>query len=111
MPHISNDTIKRTADTIGAVLAQKRTKNDNENSINRAERIPEMKYTNKLAQVDEQQQQICNIRPVDQDALQQLRAYYRIGLTYTSNALEGNTLTESETKVVLEDGLTIGGSR
>ncbi len=39
----------------------------------------------------------------------QLREYYRIGLTYSSNAIEGNTLTESETKVVLEDGLTIGG--
>ena len=27
----------------------------------------------------------------------------------SSNALEGNTLTESETKVLLEDGLTVGG--
>ncbi|WP_349768890.1 hypothetical protein [Hungatella hominis] len=35
--------------------------------------------------------------------------YYRIGLTWTSNALEGNSLTESETKVILEDGLTVGG--
>lgn len=25
------------------------------------------------------------------------------------NALEGNSLTESETKVLLEDGLTVGG--
>jgi hypothetical protein len=40
-----------------------------------------------------------------------LREYYRIGLTYTSNALEGNSLTESETKVVIEDGLTIGGGK
>ena len=35
--------------------------------------------------------------------------YYRIGLTWTSNALEGNSLTESETKVILEDGLTVWG--
>ena len=35
--------------------------------------------------------------------------YCSEGLTYTSNALEGNSLTESETKVVIEDGLTIGG--
>ena len=27
----------------------------------------------------------------------------------SSNALEGNSLTESETKVIIEDGLTIGG--
>lgn len=32
-----------------------------------------------------------------------------IGLTYSSNALEDNSLTESETKMVLEDGITIGG--
>ena len=48
-------------------------------------------------------------RPFEPPLLEQLRDYYRIGLTYTSNALEGNTLTISETKVVLEDGLTVGG--
>lgn len=41
--------------------------------------------------------------------LRQMRDYYRISLTWSSNALEGNTLTESETKVLLEDGLTVGG--
>ena len=34
---------------------------------------------------------------------------YKIGLTYSSNALEGNSLTETETKILLEDGLTVGG--
>jgi len=48
-------------------------------------------------------------RPFSDHVVKQLRDYYRIGLTYTSNAIEGNTLTESETKVVIEDGLTIGG--
>jgi len=43
------------------------------------------------------------------ELLKQLRSYYKIGLTYTSNALEGNSLTETETKIVLEDGLTVGG--
>lgn len=41
--------------------------------------------------------------------IKELKQYFRIGLTYSSNALEGNSLTESETKVVLEDGLTVGG--
>lgn len=40
--------------------------------------------------------------------LKQIKSYYRIGLTWTSNALEGNTLTESETRLLIEDGLTIG---
>ena len=48
-------------------------------------------------------------RPFEGEMLTQLKDYYRIGLTWSSNALEGNTLTESETKVLIEDGLTIGG--
>ena len=49
------------------------------------------------------------LRPFEGALLTQLRQYYRIGLTWTSNALEGNSLTEIETKVLLEDGITIGG--
>lgn len=48
-------------------------------------------------------------KPFEGELLKQIREYYRIGLTWSSNALEGNTLTESETKVLLEDGLTVGG--
>jgi len=53
--------------------------------------------------------EISKCRPFEGDILKQLREYYRIGLTWSSNALEGNSLTEVETKVLLEDGLTIGG--
>src|ERR1035437_570026 len=49
------------------------------------------------------------LRPLPSETLKSLKEYYRIGLTYSSNALEGNSLTESETKVVIEDGITIGG--
>lgn len=35
--------------------------------------------------------------------LKQIKDFYRVGLTWTSNALEGNSLTESETKVLIED--------
>jgi len=52
---------------------------------------------------------IDELRPFEEPALRQLRGYYRVGLAWSSNALEGNTLTEMETKVVLEDGLTVGG--
>jgi Fic family protein len=48
-------------------------------------------------------------RPFKGETLRELREYYRIGLTYSSNAIEGNSLTEVETKVLLEDGLTVGG--
>lgn len=62
-----------------------------------------------LDKIDSLQREINKYRPFDEPMLGQLKSYYRIGLTYSSNALEGNSLTETETKVVLEDGLTIGG--
>ncbi len=51
-------------------------------------------------------------------ALDQLRPHARLSnlehahdleLTYTSNAIEGNTLTAAETTLVIEHGITIGG--
>ena len=68
-----------------------------------------MKYENRLADNDKLQEKIRDHRPLDAYEIKQLKEYFRIGLTYTSNALEGNSLTESETKVVIEDGITIGG--
>lgn len=62
-----------------------------------------------LARIDANKQKIDGYRPMQEPLLSELRAYYRVGLTWSSNALEGNSLTESETKVVLEDGLTVGG--
>ncbi len=62
-----------------------------------------------LEKIDRNKAAIDEVRPFEGDMLKQLRDYYRVGLTWTSNAIEGNTLTESETKVVLEDGITIGG--
>jgi len=59
--------------------------------------------------IDELKTVIDKARPFEGELLNQLKGYYRVGLTYSSNALEGNTLTESETKVLLEDGLTVGG--
>ncbi|MDR1872398.1 MAG: Fic family protein [Deltaproteobacteria bacterium] len=37
--------------------------------------------------------------------------YYRIELTYTSNAIEGNTMSRVETKILLEDGVTPEGKK
>ena len=68
-----------------------------------------MNYENRLTENDELQEKIRAHRPLDAYEVKQLKEYYRIGLTYSSNAIEGNSLTESETKVVLEDGITIGG--
>ncbi|NMC99930.1 MAG: Fic family protein [Bacteroidales bacterium] len=62
-----------------------------------------------IKEIEQQQKQIMAIKPLSKEQLQELRSYYKIGITYTSNALEGNTLSESETKVVIEEGITIAG--
>jgi Uncharacterized conserved protein len=62
-----------------------------------------------LKEIDRLKEEINTHRPMDEYARGQIKEYFRIGLTYSSNALEGNTLTETETKIVLEEGITIGG--
>lgn len=59
--------------------------------------------------IDHNRSFIQDHRPLTKEEIKELNAYYRIGTTYSSNALEGNSLTLSETKVLLEDGLTAGG--
>lgn len=49
------------------------------------------------------------LRPLTGAALAQLQKYYDVELTYTSNAIEGNTLTHRETAEVIEHGITVGG--
>jgi len=58
---------------------------------------------------DQYKAEIDSLRPLAEREIKNLYNYFKIGLTYSSNALEGNTLTITETKVLLEDGLTVGG--
>lgn len=62
-----------------------------------------------LQKADSYKQKISSARPLAKEELKSLDNYFRIGFTYASNALEGNTLTISETKILLEDGITVGG--
>ncbi len=48
-------------------------------------------------------------RPMPPALVQNLDDWFRVELTFTSNAIEGNTLTRRETAVVIEKGLTVGG--
>jgi Fic family protein len=66
-------------------------------------------YPNRLQAIDNLQRETAARRPLKGDEFKELKEYYRIGLTWSSNALEGNSLTEVETKVVLEDRITVGG--
>src|SRR6056297_3441547 len=59
--------------------------------------------------IDEKKKKIEEKRPLPKNTLQSLREKLFLEWTYNSNAIEGNTLTLRETKVVLEDGITVGG--
>jgi len=62
-----------------------------------------------IASVDEKKAQLDRLRPLSASALAQLQKHYDVDLTYTSNAIEGNTLTLRETAEVIEHGITVGG--
>ena len=49
------------------------------------------------------------LRSLPDVLVRNLEDWFRVELTYTSNAIEGNTLTRSETALVVEKGLTVGG--
>jgi Fic family protein len=59
--------------------------------------------------VAEKKQRLDQLRPLSAEALSNLQHYYDIEITYTSNAIEGNTLSAVETTLVIEQGVTIGG--
>lgn len=58
--------------------------------------------------INEKKAELDNLRPLPKYTLKSLREKLFLEWTYNSNAIEGNTLTLNETKVVLE-GITIGG--
>lgn len=61
--------------------------------------------------INELKRELDGLRPLPAAAVRNLEEVYRIEWTYNSNAIEGNTLTLLETKLVLEEGLTIGGKK
>jgi Fic family protein len=64
-----------------------------------------------ISHVEEKKAQLDRLRPLKPHALVNLEHAYDLELTYTSNAIEGNTLTQIETNLVIEQGLTIGGKK
>ncbi|MCM1158465.1 MAG: Fic family protein [Bacteroidales bacterium] len=63
----------------------------------------------KIDKVDKAKTEISKKRPFEGALLKQVKDFYRIDVVWSSEALEGNTLTISETKVLLEDGITVSG--
>jgi Fic family protein len=62
-----------------------------------------------LDAIADKKNRLDRLRPLPPEALSKLEHYYDVEITYTSNAIEGNTLSPVETTLVIEQGVTIGG--
>ena len=60
-------------------------------------------------QIDELQRKLTALPPLSKSSLERLMKDFLVSYTYNSNAIEGSTLTERETYLVLNDGLGISG--
>lgn len=59
--------------------------------------------------VAEKKATLASLRPLPKVALERLRQDLSVEWTYNSNAIEGNTVSLRETRLVIEQGLTISG--
>ncbi len=65
--------------------------------------------TEVLASLDKKMFELDVLRKQGSGYLSNLNDWFRVELTYNSNAIEGNTLTRSETALILEKGITVQG--
>ena len=66
---------------------------------------------NLLQDIAAKKAELDRLRPMAESALRALQKFYDVELIYTSNAIDGNTLTLRETAEVIEHGITVGGKK
>lgn len=63
----------------------------------------------KLKQLTDKKNKLDSFQPLPPELTTNLDEWFKIELTYTSNAIEGNTLSRAETALVVEKGITVEG--
>lgn len=63
----------------------------------------------KLNQLTEKKKTLDKYRPLPIETVKNLEEWLDVELTYTSNAIEGNTLSRRETALIIEKGITVEG--
>lgn len=63
---------------------------------------------NKLVKIYELKRELNHRKSLNQGEIKRIKENYTIKNTYNSNAIEGNTLTEMETRFVIETNLAVG---
>ena len=64
--------------------------------------------TNKLEKIYKLKRELNHRKALNQGEIKRIKENYIIKNTYNSNAIEGNTLTEMETRVIIETNLAVG---
>lgn len=62
-----------------------------------------------LKKLTEKKHTLDGLRPLPSAIITNLAEWFKVELTYTSNAIEGNTLNRKETALVVEEGITVRG--
>jgi len=78
-------------------------------SVIRCDLMTDIDVSKRFERIAQKKAKLDSKRPLPKDAVRNLRDEIRLLHTYHSNAIEGNTLTLRETKLVIEEGITIGG--
>ena len=68
-----------------------------------------MNYESLLAEINKLKAWLDYFRLLSPILVEESKKQYDVQFTYNSNAIEGNTLTQSETELVLSKGITICG--
>ncbi len=64
-----------------------------------------------ISRIEEKKRKLETFQPLPKDMAKNMGDWLRVELTYTSNAIEGNTLTRKETALVVEEGITPSGKK
>jgi len=70
-----------------------------------------MSYLNRniKERIDEKLNELEKLRPISSSLVRKLQEQFALEMTYNSNAIEGNSLTQKETFLIINEGLTIKG--
>ena len=68
-----------------------------------------MELLSVLHEIDRLKSELDALRPLSVQQVANLKRLFDVDFTYNSTAIEGNTYTLQETRIVLLEGITIGG--
>lgn len=66
-------------------------------------------FESQFKRIEEKKNKLNSKRPLSASALQNINENLFLEWTYNSNSIEGNTLTLQETRIVLQEGMTVKG--